>query len=100
MPTVKDMQRIIWKLDVPEVVVVDYDSRAIQLGAKGPLGLRIYHFRNGHLYKKYLYSNVILEDFANKQIPIVYLADEHSYPYELYSKKKVKSAAVYEGEEL
>ena len=94
------VRRVISKLGVPEVVVVDYDPRAIQLGAKGPLGLRIYHFRNGYLYKRYLYSRVILEDFANKQVPIVYLADEYSYPYELYSEKKVKSAAVYEGEEL
>jgi len=94
------IRKIIWKKGLPEVVVVDYDPRAIQLGAKGPLGLRIYHFKNGYLYKKYLYSKVILEDFANKQIPIIYLADEYSYPFELYSEKKVKSAAVFEGEEL
>ena len=94
------IRKIIWKKELPEVVVVDYDPRAIQLGAKGPLGLRIYHFKNGYLYKKYLYSKVILEDFANKQIPIIYLADEYSYPFELYSEKKVKSAAVFEGEEL
>jgi len=94
------IRKIIWKKGLPEVVVVDYDPRAIQLGAKGPLGLRIYHFKNGYLFKKYLYSKVILEDFANKQIPIIYLADEYSYPFELYSEKKVKSAAVFEGEEL
>jgi len=99
MASIRDIQKIIWKLDIPEVAVVDYDPRAIQLGAKGPLGLRIYHFKNGYLYKKYLYSRVILEDLANKQVPIIYLADEYSYPHELYSKKTLKSAAVFEGEE-